>query len=115
MFECLSTFESEIMRPLSLETVDLHSALNLVESECVMPTEMAVMNRQTHSKLCQLLTVYKLVDILHAIDQPSTVTSGHNPKYLRLPGYGIPGKNAACSPRLCFLDVIFSFSVSIGP
>jgi len=101
--------------PLSLETVDLRSALTLVESECVMPTEMAVMNRRTPSKLCQLLTVYKLVDILHAIDQPSTITSGRNPKYSRLPGIGIPEENAVCSPRLCFLDVIFCFPVSVGP
>lgn len=101
--------------PLSLEAVDLRSALNLVESECAMPTELSVMNRRTPSKLCQLLSVYKLVDILRAVDQPSTVLSGRNPTYSRLPGIGILEKNTVCGPYLFFPYVVFSFSVSIGP
>lgn len=94
MFAALDKFENEIAAPYDQDAVDFRRALAVVTDQITkLPADIPNLKKPMPSKLCHLMAMYKLIDILHAIDDPSTIGSGIHPNYPRMQRIGISEKN----------------------
>jgi len=100
MFDLLAEFEAGIEDPLDAAATDYYHALVVMDKgdNSKMPVTMKL-DRTMKSKVFQLISLYKLVDMLHIVGQQAVV-SGRNPKYSRMEAIGVLGSNKICCASL---------------
>ena len=81
MFDLLAEFEAGIEDPLDAAATDYYHALVVIDKgdNSKMPVTMKL-DRTMKSKVFQLISLYKLVNVLHVVGWQA-VASGRNPKY----------------------------------
>ncbi len=82
MFQNLTKFEVSVETTKGHDADDTKTALGLVEGQGDMPK--IILNRPTSKRVVELLSLYRLVDILHALRGHGAL-AGSNPRYSRLP------------------------------
>jgi hypothetical protein len=97
MFSALEKFETDIAAPYDQEAAEFRQALAVVDTDSVIPADMPPLRKPMPSKLCHLMAIYKLVDILHAMDDPSIKNRKDDTKvrpiYARMYSIGVSNKD----------------------
>jgi hypothetical protein len=75
----------------SLETQNDWQALSILDITSVVeiPTQLPLIGIPLSSRMCTIITVYKLADVLHALERPTAITQGRQPKYARMTMVGV--------------------------
>jgi hypothetical protein len=91
LFTALAEFEQGITSPLDVDAIEFRQMLSVMDEQGPnkMPTTLAKMVKPMPSRFCQILGLYKLVDVLHSIYDQAPRSSPRNPRYSRMAGIGV--------------------------
>jgi hypothetical protein len=94
MFECLESFEAQLDAEDDENAKGIRRGLAILANEphVKLPSTMPKLMKPTQRKIFQLVGLYRLVDVLKAIQSDGYV-SGINPRYSRMPEIGCRGSS----------------------
>ena len=96
--DTLDRFELALESTLDLESAEFRRALCILDSEATqpMPGDVDPLIRPMPRKLCHLLCLYRLVDVLYDIRSPDSIF--RNPRYSRMGSVGFSSKVVSLPP-----------------